>query len=71
MDPKRDIRTWVWFDQLGNSVEKRCCAGLNGRTPMSHQNGSRDLSQSITAGQLALLGAAIIVMLFYAFTYVR
>jgi hypothetical protein len=37
---------------------------------MSHQNGSRDLSQSIAAGQLALFGAAIIILLFYAFTYV-
>lgn len=37
---------------------------------MGDQNGPRRFLQS-TAGQLTLLGAAIAVLLFFAFTYVR
>jgi hypothetical protein len=38
--------------------------------PMSDQNGPRGFLQS-KAGQIALLDAAIIVLVFFAFTYVR
>jgi hypothetical protein len=46
------------------ALAEDCCAGLNERAPLSDQNGPRGFLQS-TAGQLALLGAAIIVLLFF------
>jgi hypothetical protein len=45
-------------------------AGLVRGIPMNGQKGARDSLHGKTA-QLALLGAAIIVLLFFAYTYVR